>query len=595
MWKSLNGIVLSVCAGMVVGLPATAGEPTTAIAFEERAFSAGILFRHVQLAGRPWAVYGTGGVAADFNNDGWTDLYVIGGGDTYDALFINQGINPSTQRVWFADKSRDWGVRTRHYGYGGSAADYDNDGDLDLFVTSYGDPSSGERNGQHKLYRNDLLPDGSRVFTDVAAQAGVHQMLPGEAVGLGSAWGDPDLDGDLDLYVSGYPQDLVGNRMFRNNADGTFTDVTNFWGLNFTGVSGFVPGFVDMSRNGRPDLLLVADTGTSCYFVNKGLNEQGVPEFADRTALVDDLTTANGMGSAVGDLNKDGRLDWYVSSIYWDSTNGPGNLLMMQNQDRTFTNVAYETGVADGRWGWGVLMTDFDHDRDLDLAEVNGWPVTFANQPPQLFEQTGPMAFSNVYQESGFNTISEGRGLVNADFDNDGDQDMVVFNVGQFLNYYENQLLTPGQPVPADRNWLRIDLDTQARDSLPPMGMHAAIVVSAGGEEQLLSIDGGFNMCSQGEIGAHVGLGDATRADWVRIEWMDGSNTTILDVDANRVLTVRATAHAADLNNDGVLDLADVYELVERFMAGSLTADVNGNGLLENNDLTRFVDQFLGR
>ncbi|MFG0307363.1 MAG: FG-GAP repeat domain-containing protein, partial [Phycisphaerales bacterium JB040] len=300
----MNGIVLSACAGMMVGTTARAEEPTTGILFEERAFSAGILFKHVQLSGRPWAVYGTGGVAGDFNNDGWADLFVLGGGDTRDALFINKGINPATGRVWFQDQSSAWGVRLQHYGYAASAADYDNDGDLDLYVTSYGDPASGERNGQHKLYRNDLLPDGSRVFTNVAEQAGVHLMLPGEVVGMGSAWGDPDLDGDLDLFVSGYPQDLAANRMFRNNSDGTFTDVTTAWGLNFTGVSGFVPGFVDMSRNGRPDLLLVADTGTSCYFVNRGVNELGVPDFADRTGLVDDLTTANGMGSAVGDLNK---------------------------------------------------------------------------------------------------------------------------------------------------------------------------------------------------------------------------------------------------------------------------------------------------
>lgn len=591
MWKSSIAISLSICAGASVFNTAALAEPTTAIAFEERALNAGLGFNHVQLLGRPWAVMGTGGVAADFNNDGWTDLYAIGGGDTFDGLFINQGIG-ADGRVQFQNQAAAWGVRTRHYGFGGSAADYDLDGDLDLFVTSFGDPAGPDRIGQHKLYRNDLQPDGTRVFTDVAKQAGVNQLLPNIVDGLSSCWGDPDMDGDLDLFVSGYNINYASNRMYRNDGDGTFTDVTVAWGLDVIGCSGISPGFVDLYGNGKPDLLIVGDTGTSEVFINRGPDENGVPNFILRTNFFGGVETANGMGSAVGDLNRDGRIDWYVSSIYFSTTGGPGNVLMLQNQDRSFTNVATEVGVDEGQWCWGVLMVDFDHDRDLDLAEVNGWPGSFTGKPPKLYEQTGPMQFANVATDSGFSKIGEGRGLVNADFDNDGDQDTVSFNVGGWLHYYENTLLMPGQPVPADANWLRVDLDTSRRPSLAPDGIHASVTIFAGGDEQLLCVDGGFNEASQGEVDAHAGLGDATVADWIRISWPDGTKTTLENVPANQILTVRAPAFAADLNDDGLLDLGDIVSLVERYLTGSRTADINGNGIVDQADLTLFVSQF---
>ncbi|MFT5423165.1 MAG: hypothetical protein ACI89L_000939 [Phycisphaerales bacterium] len=564
------------------------------MAFEERALDAGLGFNHVQLLGRPWAVMGTGGVAADFNNDGWTDLYTIGGGDTFDALFINQGIGQGG-RVQFENQAAAWGVRTRHYGYGASAADYDLDGDLDLFVTSFGDPAETNRIGQHKLYRNDLQPDGSRVFTDVAKQAGVNRLLPGIVDGLSSCWGDPDQDGDLDLFVTGYDINVAANRMFRNNGEGTFTDVTVAWGLDVVGCSGLAPSFVDLYGNGRADLIVIGDTGTSEIFINRGLDENGVPDFVNRTTFFQGVETANGMGSAVGDLDGDGRLDMYVSSIYFDTIGGPGNVLLMQNADRSFTNIAAQVGVDQGYWCWGVLMVDWDHDRDLDIAEVNGWPGSYTGKPPKLYEQTAPMQFTDVAAESGLGKPGEGRGLVNADFDNDGDQDAVSFNVGGWLHYYENTLLMPQQPVPADANWLRIELDTSGRERLAPQGIHATVRVFAGGVEQMLSIDGGFSECSQGEVGAHAGLGDATTVDWVRVSWPDGSKTTIENVSANQILEVRAPAFAADLNDDGVLDLGDIYTLIERFMAGSLTADINGNGILDQPDLIKFVSQFLTR
>jgi len=592
MWKSSMVIGLSVCAG--VPALSVSAHAQTRIAFEERALDAGLGFNHIQLLARPWAVMGTGGVAADFNNDGWTDLYAIGGGDTFDGLFINQGIG-ADGRVHFENQAAAWGVRTRHFGFGASSADYDRDGDLDLYVTSFGDPAGTERIGQHKLYRNDLQPDGSRVFTDVATEAGVNRLLPNIVDGLSSCWGDPDQDGDPDLFVSGYNINVAANRMFRNDGDGTFTDTTVAWGLDVVGCSGLAPSFVDLYGNGRPDLVVVGDTGTSEVFINRGVDENGVPDFVNRTVFFQGVETANGMGSAVGDLDGDGRLDMYVSSIYFSTIGGPGNVLLMQNADRSFTNVATQVGVDQGYWCWGVVMADWDHDRDLDLAEVNGWPGSYTGKPPRVYEQTGPMQFADVAAESGFSKPGEGRGLVNADFDNDGDQDAVSFNVGGWLHYYENLLLMPGQPVRADANWLRIELDTSERASLAPQGVHAKVQIFAGGDTQLVSIDGGFSEASQGEVGAHAGLGDATTADWVRISWPDGSKTTIENVAANQILTVRATAYAADLNDDGVLDLGDIYTLVERFMAGSLSADINGNGILDQPDLIKFVSQFLER
>ncbi|RMH12616.1 MAG: CRTAC1 family protein [Planctomycetota bacterium] len=535
---------------------------------------------------------GAGGLAADFNNDGYADLFLLGGPGRRDALFINNGLD-ADGNFSFTDEAEAWGLPEPHHSFSCSAADFNNDGLLDLFITSYGPGNGSPSPGYHKLYRNNGPDaDGNWSFTDIAAQSGCNLLVPGLTDGTGSAWGDYDLDGDLDLLVACYHRTAFGNRLYRNDGPDGFggvilTDVTDNVGIRSM-MAGFVPGFVDMNHDRYPELLMVADTGTSHYFVNNG---DGT--FSDQTPSVQDLSGANGMGSAVGDLNSDGLLDWYVSGSYYDFLNGPGNLLLIQNPDGTFNNIAPGTPVQDGGWGWGVLMVDLNHDRLIDLVETNGFGGEYGNEQSYLYFNRGNLVFEEVALDVGFVHTGEGRGLLNADFDNDGDEDLVVIATGEPVAVYENHLLEPGQPEPDNAHWLRIEIDTRARDSLSPFGMHTLITLVTGNQHEILVIDGGFNHSSQGEIGAHAGLGNVSTVDYVRFRFSDGSYLTLANVNADQILRVNAPFNPADYDNSGTLDFLDVMAFINGYMSDSLTSDHNGDWTLDVYDLLAFLNDFV--
>ncbi|GAB4386277.1 MAG: hypothetical protein Kow0022_14790 [Phycisphaerales bacterium] len=585
MWKEWNCIVGACLACCSLGQAQT-------LSFTNVTDAVGATFTHTRSP--RYGFMGAGGLAADFNNDGFTDLFVLGGPNRPDALFINNGLDANGD-FSFTDQAEAWGLVGAHHSFGCSAADFNNDGLLDLFVTSYGPGDQAPSPGFHKLYRNNGPDaDGNWSFTDIAAESGCSVLVPGLADGTGSAWGDFDLDGDLDLMVACYHRTAYGNRLYRNDGPDGFggvilTDVTDAAGLHFM-MSGFVPGFVDMNHDRYPDLLMVADSGTSRYFINNG---DGT--FTDRTSWAEDLSGANGMGSAVGDLNGDGLLDWYVSGSYYDFLRGPGNVLMIQNADGTFSNIAPGTPIQDGGWGWGVLMVDLNHDRLVDLVETNGFGGSYGNEQSYLYINQGDLQFVERALEVGFVHMGEGRGLINADFDNDGDEDLVVFATGEPLAIFENHLLEPGQPVPAGAHWLRIEFDTRARDALAPFGMHTLVRLVTGQRQEIVVVDGGFNHCSQGEIGCHAGLGDVEVVDYVRIEWPDGTFMTLADVPADQILRVVAPFNPADYDGSGTLDFLDVHAFIKGYTSGSMSSDHNGDWRLDVFDLLAFLNDFARR
>src|SRR5262245_38749987 len=188
------------------------------------------------------------GAVGDFNNDGFQDLYVITGGNTPDKLFINNGDGT------FTNRALEWGLTQPHLGVGCAVGDYNNDGWQDIFVTSLGPPQGPPQAGKHRLYKNN----GNGTFTNVAGAAGVANS--GAADGFGPAFGDYDLDGDLDLFMPGWLGG--GNRLFKNQGNGTFIQVTTTSGVAASSVYGFSPRFIDMNGDRYPELLLAADFGT---------------------------------------------------------------------------------------------------------------------------------------------------------------------------------------------------------------------------------------------------------------------------------------------------------------------------------------------
>lgn len=529
-----------------------------------------------------------GGVVGDFNNDGYHDIFMLGGGGVPDFLYIN-----NTDGT-FSDMATDWGVDRSHYSFGASAADFNNDGYLDIFITSYGSSEFAPEAGEMLLLRNNGPDEQGRwSFTDVAVESRVNRLFETTRDGLGSGWTDYDLDGDLDLMVCGYAESRACNRLFRNDGIGPdghhlFTDATAEAGVEFTGVSGFTPQFVDMDGDRYPELILIADNGKSRYYRN---NTDGT--FTETTPSVQGLNTANAMGIDVGDINNDGLLDMYISSITYDFLDGPGNVLLIQNPDGTYRNTARESGTYSGYWGWGVLMQDFDHDRDLDLAETNGFFGAFSANPAVLFENHGAGdTFSEVAQQVGFMHDGQGRGMCRIDIENDGDLDIAIFEADGPFRLYEN-LLIDDEPTPADRNWIRLVLDTRDRDTLAPQGLGALVSVITGDQTRPLPIHCGTNHACSSPIETHAGLDDSTTIDAVQVRWSDGSYTTLTDVDANQILTISAPSSPGDYAPDGVLDIHDVMAFLDRYHANDLSADHNGDLRLNFYDAAGFIRDFL--
>ncbi len=283
--------------GLVMGLflggslPVSGGTP----GFSDQTTDAGVVASYSPAV----AGFLAGGVVGDFNRDGWQDIFYPAGGDVADKLFINNGDGT------FVDQASSWGIAATHRSTAAAVGDYDGNGWLDIFVTSLG-PTTGEAPGHHRLYRNN----GDGTFSDVAAAAGVEQSAASGADGWGGAWGDYDLDGDLDLAVAGW-RELDGNRLFRNDGDGTFTDVTSRAGLgSLPGTNGFSPRFVDMDDDRYPELIWIGDFGTSHYYTNDG---DGT--FTDFTAGSGTSQDGTEMGMTVADWDEDGDFDFYVTTI----------------------------------------------------------------------------------------------------------------------------------------------------------------------------------------------------------------------------------------------------------------------------------------
>lgn len=572
------------CLLMACASPAVA---QTSISFTEQSSQAGLDegLRLISPSGR-YGIMAGGGAVGDFNNDGYHDIFMLSGGGYADYLFINN------QDGTFTNKADQWGVDRFQHTFGASAVDFNNDGYLDIFVTSFGSSSSAAVAGELRLYKNNG-PDsnGQYSFTDVALQAGVNRLFETVKDGLGSAWGDYDLDGDLDLFICGYNELRLCNRVFRNDGPDskgqyTFTDVTDEAGIAVLGVRGFLPHLVDMNNDRYPDLILIADSGTSKFYIN---NQDGT--FTDRTEIARGLETTNGMGVDVGDINNDGLLDMYVTSITYPTTGGPGNVLLIQNEDQTFDNTARDNGTYDGYWGWGPLLVDLDHDGDRDILETNGFVGNFAGNPAVIFENINAgEEFNQIATESGFIHTGQGRGMVRIDIENDGDLDIVIFENNGKIRLFRNELITDS--TPADRNWIRIKLDTAARDSLAPSGIGAMIKVVTDGQTQLLPMHCGSNHASASPIETHTGLANATIIDTLRIEWPDGSFTTLTDVDANQILSISAPSHPADYTNDAAVDVNDVFGFLDYYTANSLVADHNGDMTLNFFDVAAFITDF---
>src|SRR5262245_2382386 len=465
-----------VTAALVVWRPAERAKaaPSATPLFVETTDAAGVTFTEVPAPDTPSGPMNGGGSVGDFNNDGWPDIFVLGGGGTPDRLFINN------QNGTFTDQAAAWGLTELYRGTGATAGDYNKDGCEDIFVTNMGDMSGPPAPGQHKLYQNDC----NGHFTNVAVAAGVNQTAP-YPNGYGAAFGDYDLDGNLDLFVAGWNETVdgskitEGNVLFHNNGNGTFTDVSAAAGIpNPSNLRGFGAIFADMDGDRYPELLISGDFGTSKYYHN---NTDGT--FTAQQILIPPSTKAhNGMGTTIGDFNRDGRQDWFIAAINpCFHAEGPnGSRLYMNRGNNQFRALPSES-VNDGGWGWGSTVLDYDHDGWIDLIHTNGWPFVddvtggdFRHDTTRLYHNNTDGTFTDTALDVGINDDLQGRGIMALDYDRDGKMDVVILHNADRLMLFHNEL------TGTDTNWLVVKVDTSNRKDLAPQGYGTNVRIRKG-------------------------------------------------------------------------------------------------------------------
>ena len=490
---------------------------------------------------------GGGGGFFDYDNDGDLDTYVISGSSfksfptgqvPSNRLYRNEG------KGTFADVTTQAGVGDTSWSMGCTAADYDNDGDLDLYITNY---------GANRLYRNE----GDGTFADATAQAGVGDSR----WGTGAAFGDYDLDGDLDLYVANFvqfhpdqppisdqfsvwrnirvypgPRAYAGyaDVLYRNEGDGTFADVTKQVGaIGLAAYNGFQCLFGDLDNDGYPDIYVADDTTPNLLYMNRGDGSFEDISLASGTSHSDDGLEQAGMGAALGDYDNDGDFDIFVTHF-----SGDYNTLYRNEGGRFFRDVSYASGVAEVSMpavGWGTGFFDYDNDGDLDLFVANGhvYPIiddydlgiSYA-QRNFLFENLGNGTFVEVGLESGsgFGVEKVSRGAAFGDYDDDGDVDILVLNVDDTPTLLRNEGGNRG-------HWFSLSLvGTESNRD----GIGARILVEAGGGRQIREVGAGSSFLSHNDLRVHVGLGAAEKIEGLEIRWPSGLVQEFSDLPADR-------------------------------------------------------------
>ena len=500
-------------------------------------------------------VVGCGVAFLDYDNDGWLDLFVLSGSRL-------EGSPPgTTNRLYknnrngtFTDVTEKAGLKRDGWASAVTVGDYDNDGFDDLFITYY---------GHNVLYRNN----GDGTFTDVTKKAGLHA----DAVryGSGCTWIDFDRDGHLDLFVATYlnttldklpkpgenadcrwkgvpvncgPRGLpTGSaQLFRNNGNGTFTDVSRQSGI--AAASGAYPMTAvaaDYDNDGWPDIYVACDSTPSWLFRNQRdgtFREEGLER---GVAVSEDGLEQAGMGIGVGDYDLDGNLDIFKTHFADDS-----NVLYRNDGKGNYNDFTIRAGIGvETRYvGWGTAMADLDNDGFPDLFIVTGsvypeiekkLPAYPFRTPRLVFRNLGDGRFEELIDEAGPGVAAthSSRGCAFGDFDNDGDVDILVMNMNEPPSLLRND--TSGT-----RHWLKVLLvGVQSNRS----AIGARVTARYGGRTQAQEVCAQSSFYSANERRLHFGLGAAAKAD-LTVRWPNGSTEQVPNVDANQLVVIREGA-----------------------------------------------------
>ncbi|MCU1328016.1 MAG: hypothetical protein JWN34_3386 [Bryobacterales bacterium] len=496
---------------------------------------------------------GCGAAFVDYDNDGWVDIVMLTGqrrtGPTPAGATIR--LYHNNRDGTFRDVTEKSGLGRSVWAAGITVGDYDNDGFDDLFITCW---------GQNLLFHNN----GDGTFSDVTAKAGL--LHEGVRYGTGCTWIDYDRDGRLDLFVNHYvvfdpakvpirgkdptcnrggvpvfcgpgglPQERC--RLYHNNGDGTFTDVSEK-----SGILGVKPNYpltatsVDFDRDGWPDLYVACDTSPSLLFRN---NHDGT--FTERglesgVALNEDGREQGGMGLGIGDFDTDGFIDIFKTHFSSDT-----HVLYKNNGKGTFRDVTTRAGLSvETRFvGWGAAIQDFDNDGLPDIFFTTGmvYPEVEAREPGSpwktpsvLFRNLGQGKFEELFDLAGpaMSQLHSSRGAAFGDFDNDGDMDILIMNVNEPPSLLRND--TTG-----NAHWLKVQLQGVESNR---SAIGAEVVAVYGDRRQAQTVLAQSSYLSANDKRLHFGLGKETKAS-LEIRWPNGREENLADVEADQLVIIR--------------------------------------------------------
>jgi hypothetical protein len=484
----------------------------------------------------------------DYDGDGRIDVYFLSGAPLSPAepdASVTNVMYRNLGELRFHDVTDTTGLGDSGFGLGVTGGDYDNDGFTDLYVNNF---------GPNVLYRNN----GDGTFTDVTDAAGVGC---GDRVGAGAAFLDADADGDLDLYVANYiqfryedhkirttdgfpcypgPLDYqpAADVLYRNNGDGTFSDISEASGVSAVAGTGMGMVCADYDNDRDTDVFVVNDEMANALFENDGTGQ--FTEVGIFQGLAYNLKggVLGNMGVDCGDFDNDGYLDFYTTCY-----SGEVPVLYRNQGNGVFEDVTLARGAgaaAVPHVNWGTAFADFDNDRDCDLflacghlhQNVHRWDRrTDYKVRNLLLQNLGNGRFANVSDQAGegLQSVQSSRGIGLDDLDNDGDIDVVVLNSSATPNLLRNDSSGSGQ-------WLQIE----ARGGPSNRGgVGAHVHVRAGGTTQLQEVHSGRGYQSHHGSRLHFGLGDCAFAEEIRVDWIGGSTDVFHNVPAGRRILLR--------------------------------------------------------
>ena len=497
----------------------------------------------------------------DYDADGWPDLFLVGGGPQFPPhLFHNEGDGTFARADALLPPLPPVEMS------GSVFADYDRDGDLDLFIYTDNDDwrlasSNNLQDGPPNLLLKNLwvenggaAPGTGPLFEEVASAAGVAGLAQpplGDLLGYRAktaSWFDADRDGCIDLYVGHLVINAAGeeanrDRFYRNRCDGTFEDATTASNLvtdPTTWRAALASGGFHLNGDLWPDLYVVNVSYrdpqpylNDLIYLNDGLREEGAVTFTEVAATMPGVgdDTQAGMGIDVADVDLDGDWDVYISDI-WDTVLDEkplGNAFYLSDGLGGYGDNSAAAAGIEGASSWGVNFFDADRDgfEDLYVSTIQN-----ATIPEILYRNNGPdalgqVSFTNVAANAGFSTGSS-RGSAIADYDRDGDLDLAVVNQNGPLQLFRNDTITSGR-------WLALELEglASSRDAIGTV-----IEATANGVRRLRQVKGGSSAHSQDSLTVHFGLGDATVVEELKVRWASGFETVLQEVPTNQSLRV---------------------------------------------------------